>query len=189
MKKLRLIILNIIDKVKIWYLRREQVKKYKDVRRKKVYSEIVLTPEQKKEIDSLYINNYGRKVPYTWHRNYTAFTGKFDKNYFPELLYFPEFENFMNLDKSYCKALSDKNLLPFIIQSSKIQVKMPKTIVSCISGMYKNQNNDPISQENAIELLQNIGECFAKPSIDTSSGRGCMLLNLVDGLDEKQIKL
>lgn len=188
MKKFRLIILNIIDKAKIWYLRREQTQKYKDVRRKKIYSKIVLTPEQKKEIDSLYINNYGRKIPYTWHRNYMAFTGNFDKNYFPELLYFPEFENFMNLDKSYCKTLSDKNLLPYIIQSSKIQVKMPKTIISCMAGMYKNQNNEPISQENAIELLQNIGECFAKPSIDTSSGRGCMLLNLVDGLDEKTNK-
>ena len=132
MKRLiKSIIKNRIDKFKICLSRKNEVKKFKDKRRKNIYSKINLTKEQKHEIDNVYKSNYGRKIPYTWHKHYYAFTDKFDKNYFPELLYIPEFENYMNLEKEYCKVFSDKNVLPIIAE--KAGIDMPKSIISCIA--------------------------------------------------------
>ena len=164
-------------------LRKLEIRNFKAKRRKKIYNQIVLTKKQKKEIYDLYLENYGKKIPYTWHRHYTAFTNNFDKNYFPELLYIPEFEFFMNFEKYYCKSLSDKNLLPLI--ASNANVKMPKTILSCTEGIYRDGNYKIIKKEKAIELIQNIGECFVKPTKGSSSGRGCLLLNIIEKIDQK----
>ena len=130
-RKIKRIIVNALDRLFLYLSRKNEIKKFKDSRRKEIYNKIVLNNEQKKEIDELYKNNYGCRIPYTWHRHYTAFTNNFDKNYFPELLYIPEFERFMNLDKEYCKAFSDKNVTPLIANS--INIKTPKQIIACVS--------------------------------------------------------
>lgn len=64
-----------------------------------------LSKEQIAEVDNLYVDNYGKKIPLCWHESYTAYTGKFDKNYFPELLYIPKFERYMNFNSSLANVL------------------------------------------------------------------------------------
>ena len=113
-------------------MRRNEILKFRDPRRVEIYSKINLSKEQKNAIDELFINNYGKKLPHIWHRHYTAFTGKFDVNYFPELLYIPKFEYFMNSVKGYGKTFEDKNVLPLLAKA--VGIKTPKMFLNCSSG-------------------------------------------------------
>ena len=164
----------------IYCSKHREKKKFENKNRKKIYEEINLTDEQKREIDSLYIQNYGKKIPYIWHRHYSAFTGRFDKNYFPELLYIPIFEKFMNLDKEYCKVFSDKNVLPVLAKA--VDIKTAHVFLECIKGNYR-KDNLCIDNSTAIESISDIGEAFIKPTVDSCSGNGCAVVNFQNGID------
>ena len=179
--KIKIALLSLYDKFHVFRMKRNEIKKFKDQRRKNIYSKVQLTTEQKNKINELYKKNYGKKIPYTWHRHYTAFTGNFDENYFPELLYIPEFEYYMNMNKSLANTLEDKNILP--IFASYANIKMPNKIVSCQNGLYKDKYENILTIKDVEKTLKNIGDCFYKPTIDTSSGVGCKVLNIVNGID------
>ena len=55
-----------------------------------------LSDAQKKAIDLYFQQHYGRKIPYYWHRMYTAYTGCFDEKYMPELLFSTLLEEKLN---------------------------------------------------------------------------------------------
>ncbi len=176
---------NMICFIQDWYdefyrkrYRINEFKKYKDQRRIDIYSQVSLTQEQMKEIDDLYIENYGEKIPYTWHRHFTAFTGQFDKNYIPELLFIPEFEWFMDYKLEYTKVFSDKNILPMLAKNANVD--MPKTIYSCTSGILQNAQHSIVSISDISDLS---GEFFMKPTVDSCSGQGCQVLKLENGVD------
>lgn len=177
---------NIYDRILIVHRRRREVKKYQDESRKKVYTKVQLTKEQCADIDRFFIENYGKKIPYTWHRYYTAFTGIFDVRYFPELLYIPEFEHFMNYYDQYNNVFSDKNIIPMIAQS--VGVKTPAPIISVVKGAYRNSQNNVISRKEAQEILHDFGKAFIKPSVDTNSGQGCAIVDFADGIDKESQK-
>lgn len=158
-----------------------ETKKYWDPRRRAIYSQVALTKEQKKAIDQLYLTHYGRKIPYTWHRHYTAFTGNFDEKYIPESLYLPEFELHMNCAQYYAKAFSDKNLQPMI--SAAAGIAMPRTILSCVEGVLRDTDNQFLSAIEAEEILRDQADAFCKPSVDSNSGRGCFAVSFVEGVD------
>lgn len=180
--RLKNMILNFVEKIRVFILEKKEIKKFKDGRRKKIYNSITLTKEQNKSIDNLYKKNYGKKIPNIWHKYFTSYTGKFDKNYFPELLYISRFENYMNFDKSYCKVFEDKGILPLL--ASNIGIKVPKAYVTCTYNLYRNCDNEFITKKEALHILKNIGPCFAKPTISSDSGRGCMLLNIENGINK-----
>lgn len=190
MKKIKQIIktkiIELYDKRVRNQMKKGEVQSYKDSQKRGVYSIANINNEQIKETENLYKENYGEEIDLTWHKHYTSFTNKFDKYYFPEILFIPEFEYIMNSNKEYCKVMEDKNILPIFAEYAKI--KMPKTIVSCQEGLYKNANNEIIGKEEVVKILENYGYCFAKPSIDSCSGQGCMLLNIHDNIDQNSKK-
>lgn len=155
-------------------------KKFDDPRRKSIYEKVSLSSEQISEIDKIYIDNYGEKIPYIWHKHFTAFTGKFDPNYFPETLYIPEFEYYMNMNGNYASVLEDKNFLPLL--SSGIGIKTPKTILSCSRGFYYKEDT-PLNKKEATTYISDIGKAFVKPSIGSSSGENCFTVNFKNGTD------
>lgn len=157
--------------LEIAMLRRGEIIKFKDPRRVAIFSKISLTPEQQHQIDDFYTTNYGAKIPHTWHRHFTAFTGNFDYKYFPELLYIPEFEYFMNSNKAYIRVFSDKNTLPLIAKSAGIIT--PRVIFSCTCGIFRDEDYRIITREHAAGLLNDAGEVFIKPTVETGSGSGC----------------
>lgn len=173
---------NIGDSMLTAHRKRNEINKFRHPSRKAIYESVTLTNEQKKAIDTLYQNNLGRKIPYTWHRHFTAFTGNFDPSYFPEHLYIPEFEHYMNLNNEVGSAITDKNLLPLI--ASSVGIKMPKTILSSCAGLLRDETLHPISIDEAQEILNKCGVVFAKPAVDSSSGEGCRLLNFANGMDQ-----
>lgn len=169
------------DRFLIYRRRKSEIKKFEDARRKNIYEKVILSKEQKSAIDRLYLENYGEKIPYTWHRHFTAFTGNFTEKYFPELLFIPEFEHFMNLFPAYTKTMSDKNLLFLIAQSGNVE--MPKSFVNSAAGILRDNNYTQITLERAVEILSNIGAAFIKPTVDSGSGQGCMCANFENGID------
>lgn len=181
LKKIRSDVIEYEDKFIINHRRRVEKKKILDGRRQKILNNIVLSESQKKSIEDLYVNSYGEKIPIDWHRNYTAYTGNFDKNYFPELLYIPEFEHFMNINKDYSIAAEDKGLLPLIADS--VGVLTPKNILSCSYGLYRDENYRAISKNQANKYLSNCSKVFIKPSVNSGSGLGCMIIDMQNGVD------
>lgn len=161
-------------------------KKFRDKRRVEICNSTKLSQEQIDSVEKLYKNNYGKKIPLTWHKSYTAYTGRFDKYYFPEILYIPEFERYMNYNQSLANVLEDKNLLYVFAKASN--VRMPRMYLSCQAGIYKDAENKVLDFEKACALISNIGVCFAKPSSGTDSGRGCEVYCLVNGTDTKSGK-
>ena len=181
-KKLKRIFTDFVYKRRMKHLYRGEVKKFKNQKRKAIYSTVVLKKEQKSAIDTLFKNNYGKKVSYVWHRHFTAFTGNFDENYLPETLFIPEFELFMNYDESYIKVFSDKNVVPYLAKSAG--VKTPEILLYSVKGtIFK--DGEIISFDSACELLKDNGETFVKPTVGTSSGVGCVKANFKDGKDLK----
>ena len=168
---------NMMDarRIKIW--RRNEINKFQDSRRVAIWSKIHLTREQEQQIDDFYLANYGEKIPHTWHKHFTAFTGHFDYKYFPELLYIPEFEHFMNSDAKYYEVFQDKNVLPLIAAS--VGVHTPQVIITRTKGIFRDEHYRFISEDRAADILSCSGEVFIKPSIDTGSGVGCKVIGSV----------
>lgn len=165
------------------YLRYSEFKKFKSPKRKAIYSKVNLSKVQKKQIDDFFVENYGEKISYIWHKHYTAFTGSFDYKYIPEFMYIPEFEYFMNQYKEYSKVFEDKNILPMM--AKMINVKTPKVIVKSIKGYCLDGENNHLEKDELFELLNIKGEVFLKPTVDTCSGVGCRLIEVKNGIDIK----
>jgi len=174
-------LINIYERMKRYLQQKGETKKINDERRKEIIAQVNLTHEQISKAEQLFKNNYGKTLSLAWHKEYTAFTGKYDVNYFPELLYIPEFERYMNYNRAYTEVLEDKNILPLFAKAAG--VKTASKIISCQEGIFTDNMGNQISILEAIEKLKNIGLCFAKPSVGTCSGEGCRLLNIKDGID------
>lgn len=162
--------------------KRREIVAINDVRRVRQRKQVEFTKTERAKIDTYYRENYGKKIPHAWHKKYASFTGNFDESYYPELLYIPSFERFENFDQNYCYALSDKNITPLIARA--IGVETPDTIFSCAFGLIRNSDYEIVSP-SCFELeLMNIGRVFIKPTTDTGSGRGCILVDMADGIDK-----
>lgn len=185
-KKIKQFLLGQLDNLEHINAVMGEKKKFRDKRRVEICNSTKLSQEQIDSVEKLYKNNYGKKIPLTWHKSYTAYTGRFDKYYFPEILYIPEFERYMNYNQSLANVLEDKNLLCVFAKASN--VRMPRMYLSCQAGIYKDAENKVLDFEKACALISNIGVCFAKPSIGTDSGRGCEVYCLVNGTDTKSGK-
>ena len=160
---------------------RNEFKKIKDKRRQKIIKEYKLSKEEKKQIDSFYKEHYGKKIPYYWHREYSAFTKKFDYKYMPEFIALPMVEKMFN-DYRVSKTFSDKSLLPVIVGNLDY-VYTPKIIASQTTKFNMKYENDLIGFCSLVKKLNNIGRCFIKPAKDTNSGSGCRILDITNGID------
>ena len=173
---------NISDRIAVKLLRNNDIRKYKKKCRVEIYSKVKLSTDQKKAIDDLYKKNYGKKIPYVWHQNFMAHSGNFDAKYFPELLYVPEFEHFMNLWPEYGSVFSDKNVICMLADIAKI--KMPNVFLSVCKALPKDGSYNALKKEDAINLLGTAGRVFIKPTVDSCSGRGCFIADFENGVDK-----
>lgn len=161
---------------------RNEQKKVADSRRRQLIETFPLSTEQMRDIDKFYKANYGRRIDYDWHRLYSSYTGKFDVQYVPELLYIPIIEKRF-VSPEYAKVFSDKNLLPLIVGGIK-GVTTPKIKISCIGGHIRDFNQVFISYEDALEIIRNLGKVFIKPTVDSNSGKNCAVIDICNGIDK-----
>ena len=176
------LIKNAVDSTYYHAYRRNELRKYSDPKYKGILDSVTLTEEQKAAVDRVFLENYGRKIPYIWHQYYTAFTGRFDPYYFPELLYIPEFERYMNIRGNYADVFADKNILPKML--SHAGVRTPESFFSCSAGMISDDTGRIYPHNSISDALDHLGEAFIKPTIDSSQGDKCAFVNFKNGLDE-----
>lgn len=153
-----------------------------DPKRKAIWSGVHLNREQEEAIDSFFEKNYGRRVPYWWHRYFMAYTGKFDVRYMPESLSIPEIVPLFN-PKAYYKATSDKNLMMRLFRSG-LNWRIPETYLSCTAGLFIGRHNEVLDVTQVYKVLGNSSDCFIKPTVETGSGIGCRVLRMNKGIDE-----
>ncbi len=162
------------------YAKRE-LKNIKDPRFREVAETFPLTKENKEAIDDFYMTNYGEKIPYIWHQYFSAHSGVFNPQYFPNLLLHPYFEFFINMNRHYAFVFEDKNVLPFIAFSAG--VKMPRTILSKTYGIMRDGDSRIVNERQAKDILKLNGEVFCKSSTGSYGGRGCFVANFNEAKD------
>ena len=177
---------NFQDKRFISGHRKVELNKSIEAERVKLYENIILTEKQIREIDNLFLLNYGEKIPYNWHRIYTSYTGHFDAYYFPEYLYISEFEHFMIPDKQYADVMENKNIISILARG--VGVETPGIVCSCAAGMLRDSNYNLITMDVALELILDAGAVFIKPTVDSGSGKGCKLYSSIDPTIIEEIK-
>lgn len=177
------VIYDVTEGLLIGHARKVEIEKFRDPKRMTILERAELSNNQKRAIDDFYTENYGRKIPYTWHRHNLAITGNFDVRFFPELLFIPEFERYMNQPSEYAKVFEDKNLL--YLFASKAGVRTTKSLLSRTAGVYRDADMNELDERRAIELAGGIGKCFAKPTVGTCSGQGCGAYDFRGGVDQK----
>ena len=167
---------NMYTRYKMKRERKVEIDKIHEDRRIKIYDSITLSKQQTDEIDRFFLKNLGEKVGYEWHREYSAYTGNFDYRYFPEILYIPEFEKYMNPNMSYNTVFENKNILPIIARN--IGIRTPVSVLSSRNGVFSFDNRSCERIREACVFLKQFDDdvLFAKPSVGSSSGRGCFKL-------------
>lgn len=152
-------------------------------RKKNLINKVTLTKAQKREIREFYKKNYGRAVSLKWHRLYQSYTGEYNKDYFPEILFSTRLEPKLNPYRE-AEFLSDKNLLEVFFGSVE-GLHIPKTYISCVKGHFRTGDSMVTTRENAEAALLNIGKCVIKKTTETCSGRDVAICNIQDGIDSK----
>lgn len=153
---------------------------YAILRKKPLYKDIKWTKEQQKEFDEFWKRNYGKKISNRWHKLYEACTGVHRIDYLPEIIYSTKIEPKFN-NYTYCTVYSDKNLNELFFDGVIDGVRTPKSFLSNNHGIFYDNNRRIISKEKAVEIFSNIGEAVVKPTVDSSSGRDVIIVNMQNG--------
>ncbi len=150
-------------------------------RKKQIFEEIKWSDEKRKQFDAFWLSSYGKKIKPYWHKLYESANGVYHFDYFPENLYSTELEPLLN-PTEYCRVFSDKNLTEAIYGSVE-EVHFPVTILANCNGCFSDGKGRTLSSGEATDLLQNIGKCVIKPSVDSGSGKGVMFAEFCKGID------
>lgn len=152
---------------------RKEKKQLKDPNFLKVAQSYNISKENKEAIDDFFMANLGEKIPYTWHQYFSAHSGVFNPHYFPDTLFGPYFEHYMNYKRHYGFVFEDKNVIPYIATCAG--VKMPRTILSKTSGVMRDGDGTVVNEVQAKDLLRKYENVFCKPSTVACGGRGCFV--------------
>ena len=140
----------------------------------KVKSANRLTAAQKEEIRDFYKRLTGKNISTIYHEYFYARTGSYSKEYMPVDLYEADIIGRANrLDAD--KLFSDKNMDDILLPS----IRHPKNILKNMNGYYY-EGNRPISEQEALQLCQNVDSAIIKPT-QLSWGRGVQKITVKDG--------
>lgn len=181
-KSIKHVVYDATESLLIDSARKAEIAKFRNPKRTAIFEQAHLSEAQKRAIDDFYLENYGRKIPYTWHRHNLAVSGNFDVRFFPELLFIPEFERYMNQPSEYAKVFEDKNLLYLFADNAG--VRTTKSLLSRTAGIFRDADMNELAEREALELAGDIGKCFAKPTVGTCSGQGCGAYDFDGGVDK-----
>ncbi|MCD8039318.1 MAG: hypothetical protein LUE96_09580 [Lachnospiraceae bacterium] len=145
---------------------------------------VKLTKAEEKEIQDYWRSLYGKKIPLCWHKKYYAYSGKLDKEYFPEIFYTTRLDPLWNRDR-ITDVLGDKTLNELIFAKAiheSGQITVPKTLGGCANGYYFSEGRKSCTKQTLTKALGNMQRnVIIKPSVGESSGNGVRLLQLRGG--------
>ncbi|MDD3747062.1 MAG: sugar-transfer associated ATP-grasp domain-containing protein [Anaerostipes sp.] len=183
-RSLENMLLNLIQWLWIRFITiHEYINIYK---KRNLYKNVKLSDIQKKQIDEFYIENYGKKVPYLWHRLYQSYTGKFDYKYIPEIIFSTKLEPLGN-KRLEVLPYENKNMLS-VLFGEVDGIVIPETYLMCVNGLYMDAQRNVISGQKAMNFLEKYQsgsyQAVIKATVDTSSGRGVRVVDIVNGVDQ-----
>lgn len=152
--------------------------------KKYLWKQIRLTAEQQKEIRGV----YGNKVSNKWHRLYQAYTGRYNKDYFPESLFSTKLEPIL-CPRNICTVLQDKSLVE-ILYASVPGIKFPKTIILNCSGIFYDGNRNIINRDLAINYVEHWNrnaDFVIKPTMNSEEEKNILKGRKEESFREAQI--
>lgn len=155
-------------------------------RKKRLYKNTALATHQEQEVQKFWKKHYGKKISTRWHRLYQSYNGRYNKRYFPEIIFTTKLERKMN-NREIAKIISDKSLYPFYYKDID-GVRLPDTFLMNNSGIHYTGEREIVTYEKALEMLYDIGQCVIKPTLDSSSGDSVHVFNFNEGIDLKSKK-
>lgn len=148
-----------------------------------------LSKEQIQQVKDYWRKIYGKEISPLWHQKYTGYSGKFDVQYFPEILYTTKLEPLGN-PEMIAKVLVDKSLIEILYSqflNGDNEIVVPTTICGCANGFFYDGSRMPSDRKQVEELLAKLeGKYIIKPTVGGSSGHGVRLLDLYHGVDCKK---
>lgn len=152
-------------------------------KKRSLYSKVNWTKEQKKEFDDFWLSVYGKKIPNKWNRLYESFNGKYCVDYIPEKIYTTEIEPALN-DSVYARVLEDKSLIETVC--SDCGAVFPETVCVSSAGRFYDKNRSPITEENAVRLIEFANDVVLKPTVGGSSGKGILFFDCFSSLSKEE---
>ena len=149
-------------------------------RKAPLYKHVKWTNEQIREFNDFWKKNYGKKISNRWHKLYEASNGVHRVDYLPEIIYSTKLEPSIN-NYSYCKVFADKNLNDLFFNGRICGVRTPNVYLFNSHGKFYNAERNLISKQQAIGIMENIGEAVIKPTVDSSSGKNVIIVNMANG--------
>lgn len=150
-------------------LQKKITRNFKDLKTRRY-----LTEEQKKEVNDFYISMIGKPVPLYCHEYFYSRTGVFSKDYIPKDFYTMEILQKANVFQMR-EAYDDKNIYDIILAGENVV----HTILKNMNGYYYYEGK-PVSEEEAIQLCQNMDKVILKPAMD-KHGNGVKLVTVTNG--------
>ena len=136
-----------------------------------------LTKVQKMEVQDFYMDMIGKKIPLYCHEYFYSRTGVFTKNYVPNNIYHCELLPKANIHR-YGTVLGDKNLCDNLFPGENVV----HSILKNMNGYYYYEGQ-PVSEEEAVCLCQNLERVIIKPSRKTH-GSGVQMFSSKDGITD-----
>lgn len=149
-----------------------------------LWQKVILSKEQERLIQNNFKKNYDKKYPLYWHRLYQSYTRKFNKDYFPEILFSTKLEPLLN-SREISNVLQDKHLIEPLFQSIE-GLRIPKTWIGNSYGAFfsgDGKGRKLINFKEACQLLSLTEDVIIKPTVNTSSGKNVRKCKFVDGID------
>lgn len=152
--------------------------------KRKLYKDVIWSPEQQKTFDSYWLKYYGKKIPNWWHRLYQRYTGSFNVRYIPEMLYSTRIEPAWNPYLT-ARGFENKAIVESLASGLKNEVRVPKSYVICDEGILYGAQRCVCSRKDVLHTLYSIGSCVIKPTKDTGSGKGVCFMDIHEGIDKR----
>lgn len=159
----------------ILHHRRDQHKVIYDPHRDKITNTGILSLEQKKAIDTFYLENYGKKIDHRCHQFYTACADVFDPAYIPDDIYIAEIDHYMSMFSDYIEVFQDKNILPLLAES--LNIRVPHTICKSAKDYLTDEFGKPISDTEMYEMINKYDRICIKKSVGSSQGRSVYIIH------------
>lgn len=137
-------------------------------KKRRLYSGVEWSKEQKAEFDAFWSKVYGRRIPDKWHRLYESMNGVYAEDYIPEIIFSTEVEPALD-DYRYTKVLENKSMVELFTRMAGIHT--PKTVIVCDDGRFYDENRKPITEQTAAEIVSEYSDIVIKPTVDSSSGK------------------
>src|SRR5699024_12397529 len=103
-------------------------------KKRRLFSHVEMSEGKEAAIQQVWKRNYHKIISTRSHRLYQSYNGKFNKFYFPEVLFTLKLERKLN-DREIARVLSDKSMLPIYYQNIE-GVRMQDTYLINNSGIF-----------------------------------------------------